>query len=134
MPCRANEKNQQNPIDPITIPNWSVKYADTQDIPRETRFQEDNKARRQDLERQQLPLNQIEVADEDNEQNNYSDEDINQGFQNRHNFHPLEMTRATLNSQTRLHSLDKRSKADEIYQRRCNHDVKAMRNSNHSDW
>ena len=45
-----------------------------------TNTQEDNKARRQDLKRQQLPLDHIEVVDEDNEQNNYSDEAINQGF------------------------------------------------------
>ena len=49
-------------------------------IPYTTNSQEDNKNRRQELKRQQRPLNQMEAVDEDEEQENYSDEDINQGL------------------------------------------------------
>ena len=46
-------------------------------VPYTTNSQEDNKNIRQDLKRQQRPINQMEAADEDDE---HSDEDINQGF------------------------------------------------------
>ena len=42
--------------------------------------QKHNKNRRQELKRQQRPVNQMEAVDEDDEQDHYSDEDINQGF------------------------------------------------------
>ena len=45
-----------------------------------TNSQDDNKARRQDLKRQQKPMNPIQAITEDDEQLSYSDEDINQGF------------------------------------------------------
>ena len=62
-----------------------------------------DKARRQDLKRQQQPMNQIQAVTEEDEQISYSDEDINQGFRYSHDFHPLEQTRAPHNSQlTRL--------------------------------
>ena len=49
-------------------------------IPYTTNSQDDNKARRQDLKRQQQPMNQIQAVTEEDEQISYSDEDINQGF------------------------------------------------------
>ena len=48
-------------------------------IPYATSPQDDNKTRRQDLKRQQRPLNQMEAVDDNDEQDHYSDEDINQG-------------------------------------------------------
>ena len=49
-------------------------------IPYTTNSQDDNKARRQDLKRQQKPMNPMQAITEDDEQLSYSDEDINQGF------------------------------------------------------
>ena len=49
-------------------------------IPYATNSQDDNKTRRQDLKRQQRPMNQMEAVDDNDEQDHYSDEDINQGF------------------------------------------------------
>ena len=45
-----------------------------------TNPQDDNKARRQYLKRQQQPMNQIQAVTEEDEQISSSDEDINQGF------------------------------------------------------
>ena len=49
-------------------------------IPYTTNSQEDNKARRQDLKRQQKPMNPMQAVAEEEDQESYSDEDINQGF------------------------------------------------------
>ena len=49
-------------------------------IPYATNPQDDNKARRQDLKRQQQPMNPMQAVNEEDEQTSYSDEDINQGF------------------------------------------------------
>ena len=49
-------------------------------IPYATNPQADNKARRQDLKRQQKPMNPMQAVNEEDEQTSYSDEDINQGF------------------------------------------------------
>ena len=49
-------------------------------IPYATNSQDDNKIRRQDLRRQQQPMNPMQAVTEDEEQTSYSDEDINQGF------------------------------------------------------
>ena len=49
-------------------------------IPYTTNSQDDSKARRQDLKRQQKPMNPMQAITEDDEQLSYSDEDINQGF------------------------------------------------------
>ena len=48
-------------------------------IPYTTNSQKD-KNRRQELKRQQRPLNQMEAVDDNDEQDHYSDEVINQGF------------------------------------------------------
>ena len=45
-----------------------------------TNSQDDNKARRQDLKRQQRPMNPMQAVADEEEQIGYSDEDINQGF------------------------------------------------------
>ena len=49
-------------------------------IPYATNSQDDKKARRQDLKRQQRPMNPIQAVADEEEQISYSDEDINQGF------------------------------------------------------
>ena len=49
-------------------------------IPYATNSQDDNKARRQDLKRQQRPMNPMQAFTDEEEQTSYSDEDINQGF------------------------------------------------------
>ena len=49
-------------------------------IPYATNSQDDNKAKRQDLKRQQRPMNQMQAVTDEEEQISYSDEDINQGF------------------------------------------------------
>ena len=49
-------------------------------IPYATNPQDDNKARRQDLKRQQQPMNPMQAVTEEDEQTSYSDEDISQGF------------------------------------------------------
>ena len=49
-------------------------------IPYATNPQDDNMARRQDLKRQQKPMNPMQAVNEEDEQTSYSDEDINQGF------------------------------------------------------
>ena len=49
-------------------------------IPYTTNSQDDNKARRQDLKRQQKPMNPMQAVAEEEDQESYSDEDINQGF------------------------------------------------------
>ena len=49
-------------------------------IPYATNSQDDNKARRQDLKRQQRPMNPMQTVTDEEEQTSYSDEDINQGF------------------------------------------------------
>ena len=49
-------------------------------IPYATNSQDDNKARRQDLKRQQRPMNPMQAVADEEEQISYSDEDINQGF------------------------------------------------------
>ena len=49
-------------------------------IPYATNPQDDNKARRQELKRQQKPMNPMQAVNEEDEQTSYSDEDINQGF------------------------------------------------------
>ena len=49
-------------------------------IPYATNSQDDNKARRQDLKRQQRPMNPMQAVAVEEEQISYSDEDINQGF------------------------------------------------------
>ena len=49
-------------------------------VPYATNSQDDNKARRQDLRRQQKPMNPMQAVNEEDEQTSYSDEDINQGF------------------------------------------------------
>ena len=49
-------------------------------IPYATNSQDDNKARRQDLKRQQRPMNPMQAVTDEEEQISYSDEDINQGF------------------------------------------------------
>ena len=49
-------------------------------IPYATNSQDDNKARRQDLKRQQRPMNPMQAVADEEEQISYSDEDMNQGF------------------------------------------------------
>ena len=49
-------------------------------IPYGTNSQDDNKTQRQDLKRQQTPINQMEAVNQEDEQNKHSDEDINQSF------------------------------------------------------
>ena len=49
-------------------------------IPYATNSQDDNKAKRQDLKRQQQPMNAMQAVNDEEEQTSYSDEDINQGF------------------------------------------------------
>ena len=49
-------------------------------IPCATNSQDDNKARRQDLKRQQRPMNPMQAVTDEEEQISYSDGDINQGF------------------------------------------------------
>ena len=49
-------------------------------IPYATNSQDDNKARRQDLKRQQRPMNPMQAVADEDEQTSYSDQDINQGF------------------------------------------------------
>ena len=49
-------------------------------IPHVTNSQDDNKSRRQELKRQQQPMNQMQEVTEEDELSSYSDEDINQGF------------------------------------------------------
>ena len=49
-------------------------------IPYATNSQDDNKARRQDLKRQQRQMNPMQAVTDEEEQISYSDEDINQGF------------------------------------------------------
>ena len=49
-------------------------------IPYATNSQDDNKTRRQDLKRQQKPMNPMQAVAEEEDQESYSDEDINQGF------------------------------------------------------
>ena len=46
----------------------------------QTNSQDVNKARRQDLKRQQRPMNPMQAVADEEEQISYSDEDINQGF------------------------------------------------------
>ena len=46
----------------------------------------------------------MEAVDEADERDHYSDGDINQGFQQRHVFHPLQTMRSLLNRTTRIHS------------------------------
>ena len=74
-------------------------------IPYATKSQHDNKTRRQDLKRQQQPMKQMQAITEEDKQTSYSDEDLNHGFKNSHDFHPLRQKRATLDKQqTRLHT------------------------------
>ena len=49
-------------------------------IPYVTNSQDDNKTRRQDLKRQQRPMNPMQAVADEEEQLSYSDENINQGF------------------------------------------------------
>ena len=49
-------------------------------VPYATNSQDDNNARRQDLKRQQKPMNPMQAVNEEDEPTSYSDEDINQGF------------------------------------------------------
>ena len=49
-------------------------------IPYPTNSRDDNKTRRQDLKRQQRPMNPMQAVADEEEQTSYSDEDINQGF------------------------------------------------------
>ena len=49
-------------------------------IPYATNSQDDNRTRRQDLKRQQKPMNPMQAVAEEEDQESYSDEDINQGF------------------------------------------------------
>ena len=64
--------------------------------PYDTNSQEDNINRRQDLRRQQRPLNQVEANHEDDEQGQYTAEDINQDFWKRNDFQPLKLMLALL--------------------------------------
>ena len=49
-------------------------------IPYATNSHDDNKARRQELKRQQRPMNPMQAVTDEEEQTSYSDEDIIQGF------------------------------------------------------